>query len=46
MEIFDEALLRELAYLNSGNKKLLDLIRRSYKDLMNIRLELIRRGVG
>jgi hypothetical protein len=44
--LLQEILLRELAFLNSDNEKLLDVVRRAYKALMSVRLELIRQGAS
>lgn len=43
-EDVDELFLRELAFLNRGNEKVLLLIRAAYRALMNLRLELIKHG--
>ena len=42
---FSEELLRALAFVHRRNKKLCDLIKRAYKELMNVRLEVQRMQV-
>jgi hypothetical protein len=42
MDNIDERFLRELAFLNRGNKNILSLVRAAYKALMNLRLELAK----
>jgi hypothetical protein len=37
---FDERFLRDLAYYNADNKKLLEQVRRVYKQIMQLRLML------
>lgn len=42
MDNVDERFLRELAFLNKGNKNIIDLVRVAYRALMNLRKELAK----
>lgn len=42
MENITEEYLRQLAYLNQGNKNILYFVRRAYKEMMILRKELAK----